>query len=135
MPLYRQLAQDIRARIAAGEWAVEALLPAEGDLGHQYAVGRETARRALYLLRDERALYRRRGERWRVAEPVPPASHSRPGRRERITVPRGAVFWAREATAAERAELGIPAGVWVVEVRYDGQSRVFRGDGFEFQPH
>lgn len=135
-PLYRQLARDLRARIAAGEWTVDQRLPAEADLAHDYAVGRDTARKGLYELRDEGVLYGRPGERWRVATvPQLPAARSGSGRRERIVVPRGAVWWAREATPVERAERGLPAGVWVVEVRYDGMSRVFRADEVEFQPY
>jgi DNA-binding transcriptional regulator YhcF (GntR family) len=134
VPLYRQLADDIRERIAAGEWAVDAHLPAEADLAHAYAVGRDTARQAIYSLRDDGVIYRRRGERWRVADKPVPVLNGRRGDRERIVLPRGSVLSARMPSVVELAE-GWPADVPVVEVRWDGQTRVFRGDRHDFRPY
>lgn len=135
VPLYRQLALDLRERITAGEWPVDAHLPAEADLAHAYHVGRDTARQAIYALRDEGLVERRRGERWRVADkPAPVSNGRRNGGRERIVLPVGSVLSVRMPTMDERAA-GWPSDVPVVEVRYDGMSRVFRGDEYDFRPY
>lgn len=52
-PLYQQLANDLRARIRAGEWKPGELLPSESYLQQEYGLGRSTVRAALKLLRDE----------------------------------------------------------------------------------
>jgi DNA-binding GntR family transcriptional regulator len=46
------VADDITARIAAGELAPGARLPAERDLAVEYGVAYDTIRRATALLRD-----------------------------------------------------------------------------------
>ena len=50
-PPYRQLAADLRRRIAAGEYTGR--LPSEKDLAHEYEVAQGTVRKALGVLRDE----------------------------------------------------------------------------------
>lgn len=53
VPLYYQLAELIRERIAAGEFAPGAQLPAERELSEQAAISRMTARQAVaYLVRQ-----------------------------------------------------------------------------------
>lgn len=51
--MYRQLAAILRARIEAGEFERLAVLPSEKTLVQEYGVSRETARRAVAVLRDE----------------------------------------------------------------------------------
>lgn len=51
-PAYRQLAAILRERIAAGEWR-SGPLPSVKQLQQDYGVGRDTALRALDLLRQE----------------------------------------------------------------------------------
>jgi DNA-binding GntR family transcriptional regulator len=50
--IYVQVAEHIEARIAAGELALGARLPAERDLAAEYGVAYDTIRRATALLRD-----------------------------------------------------------------------------------
>jgi GntR family transcriptional regulator len=56
-PLYRQLADIIRAMIESGELARLDPLPSESTLEQRYEVGRDTVRRALALLRDEGVIF------------------------------------------------------------------------------
>jgi GntR family transcriptional regulator len=52
-PLYAQVAAILRARIQSGELARLDPLPSEKTLQQEYGVGRDTARRAIEMLRDE----------------------------------------------------------------------------------
>jgi GntR family transcriptional regulator len=53
-PPYRQIAAWLRARIEAGEFRPgEDPLPSEKDLIQLFGVARDTARRAVQVLRDE----------------------------------------------------------------------------------
>lgn len=68
---YRSIADDLRTRVRAGEFAGSNLLPSESDLSEQYEASRVTVRRALEVLREERLLESRQGFGWTVAdEPV-----------------------------------------------------------------
>jgi GntR family phosphonate transport system transcriptional regulator len=51
--LWRQIAERLRAEIAAGLHAAEARLPAEGDLAQRFGVNRHTLRRAIAALAAE----------------------------------------------------------------------------------
>lgn len=53
VPRHRQIAAILRARIEAGELAAGGLVPSETVLVQQFGVARETARRAIRILRDE----------------------------------------------------------------------------------
>lgn len=61
VPLYYQLAQGIRAAIAAGDLAPGLLLGNEIDLARELGLSRPTLRRALGYLVDRGLLLRRRG--------------------------------------------------------------------------
>lgn len=52
-PKYRQIADDLRARIADGEFAESGKLPTEKELLERYGVALGTIRQALSVLRDE----------------------------------------------------------------------------------
>lgn len=52
-PLYAQVAAALRARIESGELARLDPLPSEKTIEQTYGVSRDTARRAVKLLRDE----------------------------------------------------------------------------------
>lgn len=68
---YREIAADLRARVAGGEYAAGRLLPSEAELSGAFGASRVTVRRALELLRDEGLLDSRQGFGWFVAsEPV-----------------------------------------------------------------
>lgn len=66
-PRYRAIADDLRARLEAGEFAAGRLLPSEADLSAAYAVSRITTRKALEVLRDEGLLGSRQGLGWFAA--------------------------------------------------------------------
>lgn len=53
MPVYRQVAAIIRARIEAGEIPPGRAIPSEKQLVGEYGIARETARKAVKVLRDE----------------------------------------------------------------------------------
>lgn len=52
-PLYQQVARAIRDRIKTGELKPRDAIPSESELVAVHGVARETARRAVALLRDE----------------------------------------------------------------------------------
>jgi GntR family transcriptional regulator len=64
---YQAIADDLRIRIGAGEFAAGRLLPSESDLSASFAASRVTVRRALDVLRDEGLLDSRQGFGWFVA--------------------------------------------------------------------
>jgi GntR family transcriptional regulator len=64
---YREIADDVRARVEAGEFAAGRLLPSEAELSGRYGASRVTVRRALEVLRDEGLLDARQGFGWFVA--------------------------------------------------------------------
>jgi len=62
-PVWRQVANDISARIADGSYPLGSPLPAEDDLASEYAVARQTVRRALRELRKRGLIQRLPGRR------------------------------------------------------------------------
>lgn len=64
---YRTIAEDLRQRVEAGEFAAGRLLPSESALSAAYAASRITIRKALELLRDEGLVDARQGFGWFVA--------------------------------------------------------------------
>src|SRR6185295_5755001 len=64
---YRDIAENLRDRVAAGEFGAGRLLPSEAELSDGYEVSRVTVRRALELLRDEGLIDARQGLGWFVA--------------------------------------------------------------------
>lgn len=56
-PIYRQLADTLRAQIASGAIAPNAAIPAERDLAALHAVSRDTVRKAIKLLEEQGVLY------------------------------------------------------------------------------
>jgi GntR family transcriptional regulator len=60
-PLYRQLADDLRARILRGEFNVGQSIPTEARLSDAYRASRITVRHALALLEQEGLLHREQG--------------------------------------------------------------------------
>jgi GntR family transcriptional regulator len=61
--LYRKVADDIKAAIAAGAYPPGALLPSEAELAEQYSVSRGTVRQAFAALRADGVIASRRGAR------------------------------------------------------------------------
>jgi len=69
LPMYYQLKELLRERIAAGEWAPGEMIPSERELSEQYGISRMTARQALTELTTEGLLHRVQGKGTFVAEP------------------------------------------------------------------
>ncbi len=72
---YHQIAEDLRKRIASGEFAAGKLLPSEAGLGELFGASRVTIRKALEVLRSEGLVDSRQGFGWfaaadRVAQPL-----------------------------------------------------------------
>lgn len=53
VPRYRQIAHILRERIGAGELEPDRPIPSEAQIQQEFGVARETARRAVALLREE----------------------------------------------------------------------------------
>jgi DNA-binding GntR family transcriptional regulator len=53
VPRYRQIAAILRERIESGELEPDRPIPSETQIQQEFGVARETARRAVALLRDE----------------------------------------------------------------------------------
>jgi GntR family transcriptional regulator len=63
LTLYRKVAEDIKAAIAAGGYAAGTRLPSESELAEQYLVSRGTIRQAFAALRADGVIASRRGAR------------------------------------------------------------------------
>ncbi|MBS9338521.1 GntR family transcriptional regulator [Fructobacillus sp. M2-14] len=68
IPRYIEIHNEIRQRIAAGEWKTNKRLPAERELAASFDVSRMTLRQAIQTLVDEGILERRVGSGTFVAE-------------------------------------------------------------------
>ncbi len=64
---YRTIADDLRERVAVGEFAAGRTLPSEAELSTSYGASRVTIRKALELLRDEGLVDARQGFGWFAA--------------------------------------------------------------------
>lgn len=99
-PIYRQLMDQLRRRVAAGQWTAGQELPSVRDLALQLAVNPMTISKAYSLLEIEGLLERRRGLPMVIA-----AGHAQPAAaRDRIEQLRPTL----QRAAAEARELGIP---------------------------
>ena len=77
--LYRQIAEQLRALITAGEWAVFERLPAERDLARQLGVSRPSVREALIAMEVEGWVEVRTGSGVYVLDRTSHASRSQTG--------------------------------------------------------
>lgn len=59
IPLYMQIAEDIKSKIERKELAANSRIPTELELSEAYGVSRITIRKALELLVDDEILVRR----------------------------------------------------------------------------
>ena len=64
---YRAIADELRRRVEAGEFAAGRTLPSEAELSAAYEASRVTVRKALEVLRDEGLVDARQGFGWFVA--------------------------------------------------------------------
>ena len=72
--LYRQIAEQLRSLISAGEFAAGSRLPAERDLARQLGVSRPSVREALIALEVESVIKVRTGSGIYVLQPKAPAA-------------------------------------------------------------
>ena len=61
--VWRQLANDLSARIAEGTYPLGSALPTEDELASEYALARATVRRALAVLRRRKLIKNLHGQR------------------------------------------------------------------------
>jgi GntR family transcriptional regulator len=135
-PLYWQLAERLRAQIAAGDYAEGKQLPTEEALGRLFGVSRITVRGALERLTTEGLLRRERGRGTFVA--APPVEHSLSGLTDFAEDmaaaglnPSSVVTHFAEEPATERiaAELGLRSGASITRLDRlrlaDGQTIAF----------
>src|SRR6516164_11314652 len=125
--LYRKVAEDIKAAIAAGGYAAGTRLPSEHELAERYSVSRGTIRQAFAALRADGVIASRRGAR-RIVVGGPRVqsfgellSFSR-WARAMGEVPAGQVMTLerRPATPAEAERMAVPDGApvyFLVRVR------------------
>jgi GntR family transcriptional regulator len=64
---YQQIAEELRSRVLAGDFAAGRMLPSESELSGEFSASRVTVRRALEVLRDEGLVDARQGFGWFVA--------------------------------------------------------------------
>ncbi|WP_432977745.1 winged helix-turn-helix domain-containing protein [Dactylosporangium sp. CA-233914] len=100
--LYRQLANEIRARVATGALKPGAELPSEIEIAKAYNISRDVVRQAMYVLRSEGVITTRRGHRAQI--------RPSPARRE-IHPPQNAEITARMPTGPERSRFDLPEGI------------------------
>lgn len=123
-PLYRQVADTLRAEILAGDPAPGEYLPVEGALTGRFGVGKATVRDALGILRGEGLIKTERGIGTLVLDW---------GRRRVEKAQQGDRVRFRAATAEERRTLDLPADSYVaVLTTADGEVRVFPANAVEF---
>jgi GntR family transcriptional regulator len=104
LPVYFQIANDIRGRVAGGEWGSGRRISAEVVLSREYSVSRQTIRQAIAELVKDDLLERRRGSGTYVRRLQRPLVYDL-----NLTVGALASRW-RDANFDNRAEL-IEAGV------------------------
>ena len=92
--LYRKVADDIKAAIAAGGYAAGTRLPSEHELAERYSVSRGTIRQAFAALRADGIIASRRGAR-RVVVGGPRVQSFG----ELLSSPAGRGPWARSRVA------------------------------------
>ena len=83
--LYRQIAEQLRSLITAGEWAIGARLPAERDLARQLGVSRPSVREALIAMEVEGWVEVRTGSGVYVLDRASHASRSQASRAPQIS--------------------------------------------------
>ncbi len=118
-PVYKQLADLIRARIEAGEYRPGQRLPAESDYVAEYGISRDSVRRAIAVLRGEGLIVTElRGSRVREQ-----------GEAVTVSITPGAQVTARMPTEPERRQLGVAEGVPILVITEpDGEVRKLPAD-------
>lgn len=120
---YRDLAATLREKITTGQLRPGDRIPSETDLIGEYGVARETARRAVRLLRDEGLVEVRHGYPSRVRSPQAVTE---------VRIQRGSRWIVRMPSPVEREELSIGEGVPVVVVTLGAKTAIYPGDRHAF---
>jgi DNA-binding GntR family transcriptional regulator len=124
MARYHEVADSLREQIDGGELPVGEALPSADRLAHQYDIGRDTALKALKLLRRDGLVELGRDNVIRVVTGRPPG-----GGPTVVDVPANGVVRARMPTPWEQSELGLAEGVPVLVVRIGEDEEVHSAVG------
>lgn len=118
-PVYKQLADLIRARIEEGEFRPGQRLPAESDYVAEFGISRDSVRRAMAVLRGEGLIVTElRGSRVRDA-----------GEAVTVQITPGTQVTARMPTEPERKQLGVAEGVPILVITEpDKETRLLPAD-------
>jgi DNA-binding transcriptional MocR family regulator len=128
MPLYLQLAREMRAQVSRLELPAGAALPPVSLLAEQLGLSHNTVTKAYVLLRDVGAIKARRGTGWFVSKAIPPVY---------VAIEPGSEVCARpirptDTDAIEDPRVALMASALVVEtpgkrpVAYDAMRTVIR---------
>lgn len=122
VPVWRQVADDLRNRIGRGEWVAGARLPSEIDLAHDYGIGLGTLRKAYAALRAEGALV---GGAPGIRASIPPKIQ-----RRAVSLKPGEFVESRMPTPSERARFEIREGIPVLVVHSTDGVKIFPSDRY-----
>ncbi|MGB6453039.1 MAG: GntR family transcriptional regulator [Streptosporangiaceae bacterium] len=131
MPLYLQLAREMRAHVSRLQLPAGALLPSVPVLAERLGLSRDTVNKAYELLRDVGTIRARRGAGWFVTDAIPPVY---------VTFEPGSHVYSRpirptDVDAIRDAKVKVMASALVVEmpgqrpVAYDAMRTVVAGPG------
>jgi DNA-binding transcriptional regulator YhcF (GntR family) len=131
MPLYLQLAREMRAHISRSQLSSGALLPSVPMLAERLSLSRDTVTKAYELLRDVGTIKARRGAGWFVTEAIPPVQ---------VTLAPGSQVYTRpirptDTDAIKDAKVKVMASALIVEspgkrpVAYDAMRAVVTSPG------
>jgi DNA-binding transcriptional regulator YhcF (GntR family) len=131
MPLYLQLAREMRAHISRLQLPAGALLPSVPVLAERLTLSRDTVTKAYDLLRDVGTIKARRGAGWFVSHAIPPVH---------ITMEPGSYVYTRpirptDVDTIKEEKVTLMASSLIVErpgkrpVAYDAMRAVVAGPG------
>jgi DNA-binding transcriptional MocR family regulator len=127
---YHDLADALREQIASGALPAGEPVPSADRLAHTHDTGRDTALKALRLLRREGLLFLGRDNIVRVGPAQRRAARGAgDGPPTIVDVPLDGVVRARMPTPRESEELGLPDGVPVLVVRLGEDEEVHPAAG------
>jgi DNA-binding transcriptional regulator YhcF (GntR family) len=129
MPLYLQLAREMRAHISHSQLPAGALLPSVPMLAERLSLSRDTVTNAYELLRDVGTIKARRGAGWFVTRAIPPVH---------VTIEPGSQVYSRpirpaDTDAIKDPKVKVMASALIVEtpgkwpVAYDAMRAVVVG--------
>ncbi len=121
---HQEIADDLRRKITAGEYALGKRLPSEAALSEAYEAGRPTLRDALDVLRAEGLLAKRHGSGNYVTRPQPPVRYfptAYPGESDAVArSPLRTSVSAMSVRAGHEFALlmGVSPNAWLVKYTY-----------------